>query len=62
MLSNVNMLFLGTSVLVMLDRSYVSRFWVSVPTPTRQGAACDRRWMIRASRCPLPPAVRTAPG
>ena len=43
MLSNVNMLFLGTSVLVMLDLSYVSRFWVSVQTPTRQGAACDRR-------------------
>ena len=30
MLGNVNMLFLGTSVLVLLDLSYVSRFWVSV--------------------------------
>ena len=39
MLSNVNMLFLGTSVLVMLDLLYISRFWVSadpdLPGPRR---------------------------
>ena len=27
MLKNVNMLYLGTSVLIMLDMSYISRFW-----------------------------------
>ena len=27
MLSNVNMLYLGTTVLILLDLSYVSRFW-----------------------------------
>ena len=32
MLAQVNMLFLGTTVLILLDLSYVSRFWVRVAT------------------------------
>ena len=28
-LKGMNMLFLGTSVLILADRSYTSRFWVS---------------------------------
>ena len=27
MLSNINLLFLGASVLILLDMSYSSRFW-----------------------------------
>ena len=27
MLLNVNLLFIGCSVLIMMDRSYLSRFW-----------------------------------
>jgi hypothetical protein len=30
MLSMVNLLFLGAQVLVLLDLSYMSRFWVSL--------------------------------
>lgn len=31
MLQNVNLLYLGMRVLVLLDLSYLSRFWVCVP-------------------------------
>ena len=34
MLAQINMLFLGTTVLILLDLSYVSRFWVRVATRT----------------------------
>ena len=34
MLSQVNMLYLGTSVLILLDLSYVSRFWTQVRRET----------------------------
>lgn len=30
MLENVNLLYLGLKVLILLDGSYVSRFWVSL--------------------------------
>lgn len=33
MLRNVNLLYLGCSVLVLIDLSYVSRFWVCVQRP-----------------------------
>ena len=29
MLQNVNLLYLGLKVLILLDQTYVSRFWVS---------------------------------
>ena len=34
MLGNVDMLYLGASVLLMVDLSYVSRFWTQVPYRT----------------------------
>lgn len=43
MLSNVNFLYLGTTVLILLDLSYISRFWtqfeawLSMQKPTRNG-------------------------
>ena len=30
MLANINLLYLGSTVLILLDQSYMSRFWVSV--------------------------------
>ena len=30
MLNNINLLFLGASVLILLDMSYSSRFWTQV--------------------------------
>ena len=36
MLSNINLLYLGCHVLVLLDMSYLSRFWVcGTRTPNR---------------------------
>ena len=43
MLPNINLLYLFCSVLVLLDRSYMSRFWVRAPL---LGAASSRRLLI----------------
>merc|ERR1712185_404891 len=40
MLSQVNMLYLGTSVLILLDLSYVSRFWTQVAARLRGPRTC----------------------
>jgi hypothetical protein len=34
MLPNINMLYLGCTVLVMMDRSYMSRFWTRTQLPS----------------------------
>ena len=31
MLNNINLLFLGASIFILLDMSYSSRFWTQVP-------------------------------
>ena len=36
MLSNINLLYLGCHVLVLLDLSYLSRFWVWTQRPHNQ--------------------------
>jgi hypothetical protein len=38
----VNLLYLGASVLILLDLSYMSRFWVR-PAFTRATAGCPAR-------------------
>ena len=50
MLSEVNMLYLGTTVLILLDLSYVSRFWTQFES-----------WLAMQSAMPsgLKPAVGT---
>ena len=38
MLSNVNLVYLGSSVFIIMDIAYQSRFWVrvpAIPTPPR---------------------------
>ena len=42
MLTDVNILYLGCSCLLLVDLSYISRFWTQVPTPT-SGLA---RWLL----------------
>ena len=38
MLANINMLYLGATVLIQLDRSYLQRFWVCMlRLPCRRG-------------------------
>ena len=38
MLTHVNLLYLGCAVLVLLDLSYLNRFWVSAGWPCRMRA------------------------
>ena len=40
MLANVNLLFLGSSVLILLDMSYASRFWVRFERGMTAPAGC----------------------
>ena len=56
MLQNVNMLYLGCSVLILMDVSFISRFWtlfeawlsMQQPTPTGLKPATEeqKRWTI----------------
>ena len=48
MLQNINMLYLGAKVLVLLDLSYMSRFWYAPKNGTNPSAPPNAR---RAHRC-----------
>ena len=40
MLHNVNLLYLGLRVLILLDKTYVSRFWTQVRTQGQPHVSC----------------------